>query len=419
MDPPDQAPCSHRLPTPPLMHPRLRLDLGWVDLFFVASAGLVAGGRQRRAERVAALFDPRDWAIATLSARSGFDLYLGALRLPPGSEVLVSGITIPHMVQILEAHGLRPVPFELDPATLAPAVGELERFATSRTRAILFAHLFGQRAELGSVATLARSRGWLLWEDAAQAYAGDPWRGEPETDLALFSFGLIKTATAVQGGIVCVRDPEVRARMREAHASQPAQGRLAFLGRSAKAALLLALSEPRAFRLLARVCARSGLDLDALLHRATRGFPGPDYLLRLRKRPSAPLLALLERRLRRPQTSMAGPRRAWGEELLAELGPHSAVVGRRARERHHWVLAVTTAEPALLVRALRSIGFDATDRSSLVAVHDAVGARSEASRRWLQRLVYVPLARGAGPAERAALVRILRADVTPRRDRVK
>lgn len=391
------------------MHARLRLDLAWSDLLFAALAGVLAGGRARRARALEACFAPD--AFAALSARSGLDLYLDALALPPGSEVLVSGLTIPHMPQILAAHGLAVVPFALDPVTLAPAAGELERRATPRTRAVLFAHLFGQRAELGPVLALCRARGWLLWEDCAQAWSGDGWRGESSADLALFSFGLIKTATAIQGGLLRVKDAEVRARMQVAQALWPVQTRADFLRRTGKAAVLRFLCEPWAFVRFARHCARRGRDLDEVLHAATRGFPGPDFLARLRRAPSAPLLALLQRRLARPSASLASAKRALGEELVSALGPGCTLHGRAARERHHWVFAVASPDPAQLVRALRAAGFDATARSSLVPVEGSADGRApEASRALLAHLVYVPLAPRLAAGERARLVALLRAD---------
>ena len=392
------------------MHARLRLDLGWSDLLYAACACLLPG-RKRLARSVERTFSPDGDAFVALSARSGLDLYLRALALPEGSEVLVSGLTIPHMVQILAAHGLRAVPFALDPSSLAPAAGELERLATPRTRAVLFAHLFGQRAELGPVVALARQRGWLLWEDCAQAWCGDGWRGRREADLVLFSFGLIKTATAIQGGLLCVRDAAVRERMHADQEGWPTQSRLDFLRRVGRAAALLALSEPWAFRRFTRACARRGKDIDEILHAATRGFPGPDFLTRLRRKPSAPLLALLRHRLSRPTASRAAARRAFGEELLFDLGAGAALYGRNAPERHHWVFAVASAEPAQLVRALRAKGFDATARSSLVPVEPPGGGPApEANRRLLQSLVYVPLALEASRSERDELVRLLRAD---------
>jgi len=107
---------------------------------------------------------------------------------------------------------------------------------------------------------------------------------------------------------------------------------------------------------------------------------------------------------------MAAQRRSLGERLLAEIGERPEVFGRRARERHHWVFALGTSEPAQLVRALRAAGFDATARSSLVPVEPTAGGAAPAeSRALLQRLVYVPLAPRASAGERAELVRLLRA----------
>lgn len=389
-------------------HARLRLDLAWSDLLVGLGAGLGARRGAARAARVERLLGVGDEAFVALSARSGFDLYLAALGLPAGSEVLVSGLTIPHMGALLAEHGLRAVPFALDPATLAPAPGELERRATACTRAILFAHLFGARAELGATRALARQRGWLWWEDCAQAWSGDAWRGEPDADLALFSFGLIKTATAVQGGLLRVRDGAVRARMRARATAWPVQTRGDFLRRVLRAALLRALVPPPVFAVFARLCAWRGHDLDELLHAATRGFPGNEFLARLRRQPSAGLLALLERRLARPGRSEAGAKGAFGEALLAELGPGAEVHGRHARERHHWVFALGVDEPAQLVTRLRAAGFDASARSSLVALAPEGGAPPAANQRLLERLVYVPLALQATPAERAELVGLLR-----------
>ncbi|CAN0486213.1 unnamed protein product, partial [Scytosiphon promiscuus] len=90
-----------------------------------------------------------------LSIRTAFDLYLKALDLPRGSRVVCSALTIPHMVDIFEEHGLVPVPVDLDTDTLAPEPGALEAAAERhrpgkggddgerRVRAIYVAHVFG------------------------------------------------------------------------------------------------------------------------------------------------------------------------------------------------------------------------------------------------------------------------------------
>jgi perosamine synthetase len=151
-----------------------------------------------------------DEGLACLSLRSGFDLYLQALALPAGSEVLVTAFTIPDMVRILEHHGLVPVPIDLDLDTLAPTRASLESALTPLTQAILYAHRFGSRDAAGPALEVAAQYGLRFWEDLAQAYVGDDYRAAPEADLAMFSFGTIKTATALGGGMLTVRDALLR-----------------------------------------------------------------------------------------------------------------------------------------------------------------------------------------------------------------
>lgn len=107
-----------------------------------------------------------------LSVRTAFDLYLKALKLPRGSRVVCSALTIPDMVSVFEEHGLVPLPVDLNPHTLAPEPGALESAVerhkvetddasvsddSGRVRAIYVAHVFG-----------AQVRG--LWFEQLQVY---------------------------------------------------------------------------------------------------------------------------------------------------------------------------------------------------------------------------------------------------------
>lgn len=56
----------------------------------------------------------KDDCLIILSVRSAFDLALRSLRLPPGSEVLLTALTVPDMVGIVRSHGLIPVPVDID-----------------------------------------------------------------------------------------------------------------------------------------------------------------------------------------------------------------------------------------------------------------------------------------------------------------
>ena len=67
-----------------------------------------------------------------------------------------------------------------------------------------------------------------------------------------------------------------------------------FARRLARTALLSVLGRPVFFTPFARALENRGHDLDEVLHAFTRGFPGPDFLQRLRRAPGGPLLSLLD-----------------------------------------------------------------------------------------------------------------------------
>src|ERR1700680_3414899 len=152
------------------LQPRHRLDIRLRDFAYALIAVAWARKPERLSARLEARWSPGGQGLACRSVRSGFHLLLESLALPAGSEVLVSAVTHPDMVRILESHGLVPVPVDLDVATLSPRVDLAERLVTPRTRAILIAHLFGGRVDLAPFAGFARRHRLHLWEGCASAF---------------------------------------------------------------------------------------------------------------------------------------------------------------------------------------------------------------------------------------------------------
>ena len=109
------------------MWPRVQLKVGWGDLAFGLWSSLRTPDRDTVAQRVEARWSPEGEALTCFSVRSGFDLALQALALPPGSEVLFSALNIKGMIRIVEKHGLVPVPVDLDIEKMAPRLDLIER----------------------------------------------------------------------------------------------------------------------------------------------------------------------------------------------------------------------------------------------------------------------------------------------------
>src|ERR1700687_3249140 len=99
---------------------RHRLDIRFRHFAYALSAGIWAHNVERLTSRLPGGWSPGGDGLACRSVRSGFHLLLSALNLPAGAEVLVSAVTHPDMVRILEAHGLVAVAADLGVATLGP-----------------------------------------------------------------------------------------------------------------------------------------------------------------------------------------------------------------------------------------------------------------------------------------------------------
>jgi perosamine synthetase len=384
-----------------ILHPRLHLDVSLADLGFALCASVGARRGDREARLLRSWGDPR--GVVCLSVRSAFDLLLAALSLEPGDEVAFTAVTHPDMVRIAEAHGLRPLPVDLDLDTLAPAFGALERAITSRTRVLVVAHLFGGRANLASLADFARSNGLLVVEDCAQCLRGPHDRGDDLADVSLFSFGPIKTATALGGALVRVGDRDLRERMRVRQEEWALQPRREYAAKALKFAALRVLGQPRVYWLFSRALALARRDLDSVVNGAVRGFTGPELLPQIRRRPSAPLLALVARRLSRFDLPRLEARARAGERIAAALPPNVALPGRAALEPTHWVFPVAAGDPEALIDALRLAGFDTATRTSGIAAvappQDRPGLRPEVANRLLESIVFLPVYPELGDSE--------------------
>lgn len=128
--------------------------------------------------------------IGVANGLDALHLALRAMGVGPGDEVIVPSNTYIATWLAVSQLGATPVPVEpdeltynLDPERIAPAI-------TPRTKVILPVHLYGQPADMGPLVAIARERGVLVLEDAAQAH-GARYRGAPVGglgDAAAWSF---------------------------------------------------------------------------------------------------------------------------------------------------------------------------------------------------------------------------------------
>lgn len=176
--------------------------------------------------------------LPLLSVRSGFDLYLRIMKFPPGSEVIMSAVNIPDMVHIVRHHQLQVVPLDISIDTTAPKVELLKDIVTPHTVAIVIAHLYGKMCSIDDIISFAKERNIQVIEDCAECFGGFEKLSHPETDLALFSFGVIKLHTSFGGSIAKIKDIDMYRKMLELHSTYRLQTRLAYMRKVLKYIIL-------------------------------------------------------------------------------------------------------------------------------------------------------------------------------------
>ncbi len=396
------------------MIPRKQLDVRWRDLGYglLACTGLAspppAHDRTGRP-----LLSTRPDSLVCLSVRSGFDLLLTELAWARGDEVMVTAITIPDMSRILDHHGLKSVPVDLDPTTLAPDEGALDRAVTPRTRAVLVAHLFGARMPLDRIVAWARGRGLLVLEDCAQAWAADGFEGHAQSDVRMFSFGTIKTATAFGSGIFLVKDPALRARLAARHAAWPVQRTGAYAQRLLKFSAFTLIQAPWSYGLIFRLINFLGGNADSFITAFGRGFAGDGFFKRLRHQPCAALQLMLAHRLATAKITSVQRRAEAGEFMLTQL-LSLRPLGAQAEQRTHWLFPLRVKNAEALRPVLLRAGFDSTlVNSSLIALPACGDCDAPKAQAAMRDVLYVPVYAAVGKRRLSRLATLLNQHAQP------
>ncbi len=348
---------------------RTQLKIGWDDLLAGYLASLRKLDRAAELARAESYFDDSGDTIATYSVRSGFDLLIQALGLKPGDEVVFSALNVRVMVRIVKELGLVPVPVDLDVAHTAPSIERLQKVITPRSKVFVAAHLFGARMDLDPVFTFAKSKGLITVEDDAQAFNGLDYPGSPVADVCMYSFGPIKTSTALGGALVRVKAPELRQKMRGILATYPVQPDAQHRGRITKFMGLKIVTLRPVMQMIYRYYKSKGQNYEDSLANKVRDVAAPssdkpvsgNANSKIRFQPSATMLWLMNRRLARFELSQVDQRRLKGETLTRLIGDAVVLPGQANAHHDYWVYPLLVSKPKVFIDALRAEGFDAAD----------------------------------------------------------
>ena len=155
--------------------------------------------------------------VAVNSGTSALHLAMIAAGVKPGDEVITVPFTFVATAWAISYVGAKPVFVDIDPQTFTMDAEKLSHAISSKTRAVIPVHLYGQMAPMDPIRDLCANNGLTLIEDAAQAH-GAEYRGRRAGawgKIGCFSFYPTKNLGAFgEAGAVTTADPQIAERLR-------------------------------------------------------------------------------------------------------------------------------------------------------------------------------------------------------------
>ncbi|HEY7699193.1 MAG TPA: DegT/DnrJ/EryC1/StrS family aminotransferase, partial [Vicinamibacteria bacterium] len=136
----------------------------------LASAWFILGPEVEAFEReIASAFDCGN-AVGVGNGTDAITLALMALGVGPGDEVVTTPLTAAFTALAVSRLGAKPIFADVEPETLTLSVTSASRRITSKTRALMPVHLYGNSADIEGTLALAEAHGLAVVEDACQAH---------------------------------------------------------------------------------------------------------------------------------------------------------------------------------------------------------------------------------------------------------
>lgn len=191
------------------------------------SQAFILGPEVAKLEERVAGYCQAQWGIGVSSGTDALLLALMALGVGPADEVITTPYSFFATAGAVARLGAKPVLVDIDPTTYNLDPGRLAGAITSKTKAVIPVHLYGQCADMAPILDLARSKNLNVIEDAAQAIGAeyrDGRRAGSMGTIGCLSFFPSKNLGCLgDGGMVVTNDRDLADRMRilRVHGGKP------------------------------------------------------------------------------------------------------------------------------------------------------------------------------------------------------
>jgi len=157
------------------------------------------------------------YTVGVTSCTAALHLSLLAYGIGPGDEVITTPMTFIATANAVLYAGAKPVFVDVEPETGNINADLIEDAVTSRTKAILPVHLYGQMCDMKKIRQIADRYHLIIIEDAAHAIEAnrDGIRPGELGDAACFSFYATKNITSGEGGAVSTNNEEIAEKLKK------------------------------------------------------------------------------------------------------------------------------------------------------------------------------------------------------------
>jgi len=178
----------------------------------VESSAFVKGPAVRQFQKNFAEYCGAKYAVGVANGSDALYLALRALGIGAGDEVITTPDTFIATTEAITLTGAQVVFVDVNPKTYNIDISKIEEKITTKTKAIIPVHLFGQPADMEPILEIAQKHNLKVIEDAAQAH-GAFYHGKRVGtfgDVACFSFYPGKNLGAYgDGGAVVTNNEEI------------------------------------------------------------------------------------------------------------------------------------------------------------------------------------------------------------------
>lgn len=160
--------------------------------------------------------------IPCANGTDALQIALMALDLQPGDEVIIPSFTYIATTEVIALLKLTPVFVDVDPETYCIDPAKVREAITSKTKAIVPVHLYGQVSDMNAIMDIAKEHNLFVIEDNAQAIGADYTLSDGSTKKAgtighigCTSFFPSKNLGAYgDGGAMCTNDSALAERLK-------------------------------------------------------------------------------------------------------------------------------------------------------------------------------------------------------------